>query len=100
MAWRTSSRIVSYWARRSTIGILMSAALDTGLNSRRTAFQCILRDFGENLVMVMVEREDAKLDDLRGNVFKQLRQSLFGNLAARRVEDMNLFLSHRKRIFR
>ena len=82
-----------------TMGILYGFELDTGFY-RRSAFKRAFSNLGEKLILIVVEGEDTKLDDLRGNKLKQFRQRLLGDLAARRVEDMDLLFAHSKGIFR
>ena len=49
---------------------ILGMGLDTGLDCGRASLQGIFGDFGKHLIVVVIERKDAKLDDLRRNEFK------------------------------
>lgn len=46
------------------------------------ASKCAFRNFGEQLIMIVVESENAKLDNFGWNEFKQLGQTLFRDFPA------------------
>ena len=53
-----------------TMGILYGLELDTGFYRRGLTFERIVSDFGEQLIVLMIECEDAKLNDLGRDEFE------------------------------
>ena len=49
---------------------ILGLELDTGLGCGGAPLQGIFGDFGKHLIVIVIQRKDAKLDDLRGNEFK------------------------------
>lgn len=53
-----------------TMGILYGIDLDTGFYRRGLTFERIVSDFGEQLIVLMIECEDPKLNDLGRDEFE------------------------------
>ena len=53
-----------------TMGILYRLELDTGFYRRGLTFERIVSDFGEQLIVLMIECEDPKLNDLGRDEFE------------------------------
>ena len=64
---RTASKAV---CAERTMGILYGLELDTGFYRRGLTFERIVGDFGEQLIVLVIECEDAKLNDLGRDEFE------------------------------
>ncbi len=56
--------------RRKNDGNFVRLELDTGFYGRGLTFERIVSDFGEQLIVLMIECEDAKLNDLGRDEFE------------------------------